>query len=81
MATLPQSIENRKEPDSRLGIKSSLNRLSSVIALSYALYCANSKKPTIDYSQESEKQGKKQIALKSNLELSISQEYGVDSST
>lgn len=72
MINLPKSIENRKEIDNRLGIKSSLNNLSSVIALSYILYVENSRKSIIDYSEERINSGKKEIILKAELERSIS---------
>ena len=77
MTTLPKSIEPQKELDNRLGIKSSLNKLSSVIALSYILYCINSKKATIDYSKELDNQGTKSLVLKPELEQSILQQYEI----
>ena len=79
MPTLPYTTEDRKELDSRLGIKSSLSNLSSVVALSYVLYCANSKKSSIEYSYEIEEDGKKRIALKPHLNQLISEQYSVDS--
>ena len=81
MINLPKSIENRKEIDNRLGIKSSLNNLSSVIALSYILYVENSRKSIVDYSEERINSGKKEIILKAELERSISEQYGVDTKT
>lgn len=78
MPTLPYTTEARKELDSRLGIKSSLSNLSSVLALSYVLYCANSKKSSIEYSYEIEVDGKKHIALKPHLNQLISEQYSVD---
>ena len=77
MSTLPYTIETRKELDSRLGIKSSLSNLSSVVALSYGLYCANSKKPSVEYSDEYEEDGKKHIALKPYLNQLVSERYSV----
>ncbi|WP_404980727.1 AAA family ATPase [Capnocytophaga granulosa] len=77
MTTLPKSIEPQKELDNRLGIKSSLNKLSSMIALSYILYCINSKKATIDYSKELDNQGTKSLVLKPELEQSILQQYEI----
>lgn len=77
MTTLPKSIEPQKELDNRLGIKSSLNKLSSMIALSYILYCINSKKATIDYSKELDNQGTKSLVLKTELEQSILQQYEI----
>lgn len=79
MTTLPKSIEPQKELDNRLGIKSSLNKLSSVIALSYILYCINSKKATIDYSEELDNQGTKSLVLKTEFERSILQQYNIPS--
>lgn len=81
MINLPKSIENRKEIDNRLGIKSSLNNLSSVIALSYILYVENSRKSIVDYSEERINSEKKEIILKAELERSISEQYGVDTQT
>lgn len=78
MTKLPKALENRKELDNRLGIKSSLSDLSSVIALCYALYCANDKSSVIEYSEEYSVQGKKQIKLKSRFEEAISQKYEVN---
>jgi hypothetical protein len=81
MPTLPYTIETRKELDSRLGIKSSLSNLSSVVALSYGLYCANSKKTSVEYSDEYEEDGKKHIALKSYLNQLVSERYSVHAET
>lgn len=79
MAKLPKALENRKELDNRLGIKSSLSDLSSVVALCYALYCANDKNSVIEYAEEySSVQGKKQIKLKSCFGEAISQKYEVN---
>lgn len=77
MPTLPYTIETRKELDSRLGIKSSLSNLSSVVALSYGLYCANSKKSSVEYSDEFKEDGKKHIALKPYLTRLVSEQYSV----
>lgn len=78
MVSLPQESKERRELDSRLGIKSSLSSLSSVVALCYALYRANSKKPTIDYADEIVSEGKRQLCLKPHLEQEILGKYGVN---
>src|SRR5690554_105588 len=78
MGTLPQSIKERTQPDSRLGIKSSLSKLSSVVALSYTLYCANSKKASVEYSDEIEEQDRRYLVLKPVFARSISELYNVD---
>lgn len=77
MPTLPYTIGTRKELDSRLGIKSALSNLSSVVALSYGLYCANSKKSSVEYSVELEENGKKHIALKPYFNQLVSERYAV----
>lgn len=75
MATYPKSVEERKDLDSRLGIKSSLRGIPSVIALGYVLYRAIDKDARIIYSEQD---GIK-ITLRSNLEKNISDYYGVTS--
>lgn len=57
MKTNPQTTIDRKDLNLRLGIKSSLYNLRSVVALLYALYLANGKRSGVDYSQEKVDEG------------------------
>lgn len=52
MKTNPQTTIDRKDLNLRLGIKSSLYNLRSVVALLYALYVANGKQSKVNYSKE-----------------------------
>jgi len=82
MANLPLPLEQREELDCRLGIKSSLSNIPSVIALSYALYCANEKKSEIVYADETKTaMGRKSLILKSNYADWIKANYSVDDTT
>ncbi len=66
MQVLPLNIEQREEHFSRLGIKSSLSNISSIVSLTYALYCANGKKDEVIYADEQvQENGKKKLVLKS----------------
>lgn len=79
MATLPSRIEQRDELDCRLGIKSSLNGLSSVVAFSYILYCANGRKSEIIYAdEETTPDGKRRLVLKEHCKHWILDNYFVD---
>lgn len=65
MANLPKQITLRNDIDCRLGIKSSLGDIPSVISLAYLLYCANDKKSQIEYADEQiQYNGKKKLILK-----------------
>lgn len=78
MATLPLRIEQRGELDCRLGIKSSLNDIASVVALTYALYCANDKKSQIVYADEQmQPNGKKKLVLKDVFAMWIANQFAV----
>lgn len=79
MAILPSKIEQRSELDCRLGIKSSLNHISSVVALSYLLYCANDKSNEIVYADEVNlSNGRKKLVLKDYYKQWIMDNYTVD---
>lgn len=79
MATLPSRIEQRDELDCRLGIKSSLNGLSSVVAFAYILYCANGRKSEIIYAdEETTPDGKRRLVLKEHYKHWILDNYFVD---
>ena len=79
MAILPSKIEQRSELDCRLGIKSSLNHISSIVALSYLLYCANNKNNEIVYADEIKlSNGKKKLVLKNSYKQWIMDNYTID---
>ena len=79
MAILPSKIEQRSDLDCRLGIKSSLNHISSVVALSYLLYCANDKSNEIVYADEVNlSNGRKKLVLKDYYKQWIMDNYTVD---
>lgn len=79
MAILPSKIEQRSDLDCRLGIKSSLNHISSVVALSYLLYCANDKSNEIIYADEVKlSNGRKKLVLKDCYKQWIMDNYTVD---
>ena len=77
MANLPSNIKTREELDCRLGIKSSLAELSSVISLCYALYCANNKQSEIVYADEISQSGKKRLVIKEIYADYICNMFGV----
>lgn len=82
MAILPSKIEQRSDLDCRLGIKSSLNHISSVVALSYLLYCANDKSNEIVYADEVKlSNGRKKLVLKDYYKQWIMDNYTVDEDT
>ena len=67
MANYPSQVKERNELNLRLGIKSSLSQLRSVIASLYVIYVANDKKAQVTYSEESINGGLTTIKLDSNL--------------
>lgn len=70
MANLPKQITLRNDIDCRLGIKSSLGDIPSVISLAYLLYCANDKKSQIEYADEQiQYNGKKKLILKKYIKI------------
>ncbi len=52
MAKFPHQIKEVAEIDYKLGIKSSLNKIASVIGLTYALFKVNDKHAHLEYSEE-----------------------------
>lgn len=52
MANYPSQLKERDELNLRLGIKSSLSQLRSVIASLYVIYVANDKQAQVTYSKE-----------------------------
>lgn len=79
MANLPSKIKHREELDCRLGIKSSLSGLSSIVALTYILYCANDKKSEVIYADEElQSNGKKKLVLRESYQQWIKDNYGID---
>ena len=67
MKTNPQTTIDRKDLNLRLGIKSSLYNLRSVIALLYALYVANGKQSRVNYSKEVVMDGITKLELETSL--------------
>ncbi len=82
MTVLPSKIEQRDDLDCRLGIKSSLSHIPSVIALSYLLYCANNKSNEIVYAEEVKpSNGKMRLVLKETYKQWIMDNYTVEEET
>ena len=80
MKTNPKTTIDRRELNLRLGIKSSLYNLRSIVALLYALYVANGKKSRVDYSEEFiGEDGLTHLNLNANIEGSIASLLCVDS--
>ena len=77
MAILPEKVTLRRELDNRIGIKSSLKDLSSIIGLLWALYKVSSKKTVLDYSVEFSSESKTKIKLKPEYQTSIESLYDV----
>lgn len=67
MAKYPNTIKETPELDFKLGIKSSLNKIASVIALTYALFKANEKNAHLEYSEEYSNDGLTKIRLKPHI--------------
>lgn len=63
MANYPSQLKKRDELNLRLGIKSSLSQLRSVIASLYVIYVANNKHAQVTYSQEFVNSGLTSIKL------------------
>lgn len=78
MANYPQPIKQREELNLRLGIKSSLSQLRSVVASLYVMYCANDKQSSVVFSKEINTSGLVSIKLDDNLSLKIVSSYGQD---
>ena len=72
MAQFPNTIKEAAELDYKLGIKSSLSKIASVIGLTYALFKANDKHAHLEYSEEYKNDaGLTKIRLKQSLQDKI----------
>lgn len=67
MAKFPNPIRETADLDYKLGIKSSLNKIASVIALTYVLFKANDNHAHLEYSEEYVSNGLIKVRLKSHL--------------
>ena len=75
MAVYPQQLRPREELNLRLGIKSSLSQLRSVVASLYIIYIANNKQPNVVYSKQQTQNGREVIKLSEELLQSINAKY------
>ena len=75
MANYPSQLKERDELNLRLGIKSSLSQLRSVIASLYVIYVANDKQAQVTYSQESIDGGLTSIKLEDKLAQQIDAKF------
>ena len=75
MAVYPQQLRPREELNLRLGIKSSLSQLRSVVASLYIIYIANNKQSNVVYSQQQNQNGREVIKLSGELLQSINAKY------
>lgn len=69
----PRPYKERNLLDPLLGIKSSLSKLRSVVAMTYVLYIANGKRDSIEYCDEYTENGNTKIKLKKTIEDQIAQ--------
>lgn len=76
MAVYPQQLRPREELNLRLGIKSSLSQLRSVVASLYVIYIANNKQPNVVYSKQQTQNVREVITLSDELSQSINAKYG-----
>lgn len=81
MTISPKQVTIRTDLDNRVGIKSSLGKLSSVIGLLLALYRVSSKVAKLEYSEEYEVDHKTQIRLKLEYHNEIMHLYRVSDNT
>lgn len=81
MKISPKQVTIRTDLDNRVGIKSSLGKLSSVIGLLLALYRVSSKVAKLEYSEEYEVDHKTQIRLKLEYHNEIMHLYRVSDNT
>ena len=75
MANYPSQLRERDELNLRLGIKSSLSQLRSVIASLYVIYVANDKQAQVTYSKESINGSLTSIKLEDNLAQQIDTKF------
>lgn len=79
MKTNPITTIDRRELNLRLGVKSSLYNIRSIIALVYALYLANGKKSKVEYSEEVvDDNGLTQLVLNTQLSAPITDVLGTE---
>lgn len=71
MAQYPEPIQNREELNLRLGIKSSLNNLRSVVGSLYAMYIAAGKPSHIDYTEEVSSNGVFSLKMNSSIKSAV----------
>lgn len=76
MAQYPQSLKKRVDLNLRLGIKSSLPHLRSVIASLYIFYLASNRKSTIIYADEKHDNGYTKLVMQEHLASYINDNYG-----
>lgn len=81
MTISPKQVTIRTDLDNRVGIKSSLGKLSSVIGLLLALYRVSSKVAKLEYSEEYKVGNKTQIKLKPEYHNEIRHLYRVSDIT
>lgn len=81
MANYPSQLRERDELNLRLGIKSSLSQLRSVIASLYVIYVANNKQAQVKYSKESINTGLTSIKLEDNLAQQIDSKFSATTET
>ena len=75
MAVYPRQLRPREELNLRLGIKSSLSQLRSVVASLYIIYIANDKQSNVVYSKQQTQNGHEVIKLSEELLQSINAKY------
>ena len=75
MANYPSQLRERDELNLRLGIKSSLSQLRSVIASLYVIYVANNKQAQVTYSKESINGSLTSIKLEDDLAQQIDAKF------
>lgn len=71
MLVYPKFTQELPDLDYKLGIKSSLNKIASVIGLTYAIYVASGRKSHVEFSEEYSSRGLTKIRLKSDLLVEI----------
>lgn len=67
MLVYPKFTQELPDLDYKLGIKSSLNKIASVIGLTYAIYVASGRKSHVEFSEEYSSRSLTKIRLKSDL--------------
>lgn len=75
MKLLPHELIIRDELNLRHGIKSSLSKLRSVVAILYIIYKANDKEPIVNYTEEYEDNGATLIRLNSSIKSKVESSF------